>query len=85
MLAGSVGVEIVIFTVVSEKEGIISFGRDLVERKGDAGTLFEEKALVFEERSAFLFSEKGDLVDNLSWHGKGSPLVALEFVAGVQV
>ena len=85
MLAGSVGVEIIIFTVVSEKKGIISLGRDFVERKGDAGTLFKEEALVFEERLALLFGEKGDLVDDFSWHGKGSPLVSLEFVAGVQV
>ena len=84
-MAGGFGVKVVIVTVVSEKEGMISFGRDVVKRKGDVGTLFEEEALVFEERLAFLFGEKGDLVDNLSWHGKGSPLVPLEFVAGVQV
>ena len=85
MLTGSVGVEISVFTVVAEKKGIISFGRDSVERKGDAGTFFEKEAFVLEERLAFPFGEKGDLMDDFGWHGKGSPLVSLEFVTGVQV
>ena len=47
VLAGGVRVEIVILAVVSEKESIIGFGREVVKRKVDAGTFFEKEALVF--------------------------------------
>ena len=57
-MAGGVRVEIVILAVIFEKEIIIGFGREVVKRKGDAGTFFEKEALVFEEWLAFLFGQK---------------------------
>ena len=53
--SGGFGVEIVILTVVSEKENVFGFGRDCVKRKEDAGAFFEEEALVLEKWLAFLF------------------------------